>query len=132
MRLVQLRTFTGVPGEGEPVFVAPDNVGMVAPAMSDPPVTEVWLKVGTPMLMVEGSAEDVAARISAASSPVAEAGTARVFGGMKISPAQDHAELIEEIEKFGMRGDDRPTEILVSLLRDAVFHLMTRLGPPQA
>lgn len=64
MRLVQLRTFTGIPGEGDLVFVAPDNVGMVAPAMVDPPICEVWLKVGTPMLMVEGSAEAVAALIA--------------------------------------------------------------------
>lgn len=60
MRLVELRTFTGDPAvEGEPVFVAPDNVGMVAVAMADPPAAEVWLKVGTPMLLVEGSAQAV-------------------------------------------------------------------------
>lgn len=60
MRLVELRTFTGDPAvEGEPVFVAPDNVGMVAVAMADPPAAEVWLKVGTPMLLVDGSAQAI-------------------------------------------------------------------------
>ena len=67
MRLVHLRTFTGDPATpGEPVYVAPDNVGMVANAMLEPPASEVWLKVGTPMLLVDGSPERVAAMVDAA------------------------------------------------------------------
>ena len=69
MRLVPLRTFVGIPGEGDPVFVAPDNVGVVLPSMPDPPSCEVWLKAGPPMLLVDGSAERVAAMVDAARAP---------------------------------------------------------------
>lgn len=65
MRLVELRTFTADPAvKGDPVFVAPDNVGMIAVAMADPPAAEVWLKVGAPMLVVDGSAEAVSALLA--------------------------------------------------------------------
>ncbi|SFV11695.1 MULTISPECIES: hypothetical protein [unclassified Methylobacterium] len=89
MRLVELRTFTGDPSaEGEPVFVAPDNVGMVAVAMADPPAAEVWLKVGTPMLLVDGSARAVSEllaegkvdRLPAPPKPIAEPRRPRADG----------------------------------------------------
>lgn len=135
MKLVQLRIFSGDSDmPGETVYVAPDNVGMIEVGMADPPASQVWLKVGTPMLLVEGSPETVTARVNAGFAPSAarEAGTARVFGDPKKSPAIDYAELVEDIEAFGPHGESAQLRILVSLLRDAVFHLLTRLGPPRA
>jgi hypothetical protein len=65
MKLVQLRIFSGDPETpGEAVYVHPDNVGMVEVGMADPPASQVWLKVGVPMLLVEGSPETVAALIA--------------------------------------------------------------------
>ncbi|MBN4095639.1 hypothetical protein [Methylobacterium sp. OT2] len=65
MKLVQLRIYSGDPETpGEAVYVAPDNVGMVESSMADPPASQVWLKVGVPMLLVEGSPETVAALIA--------------------------------------------------------------------
>lgn len=65
MKLVQLRIYSGDPETpGEAVYVAPENVGMVEVGMADPPAAQVWLKVGTPMLLVEGSPETVAALIA--------------------------------------------------------------------
>lgn len=67
MKLVQLRIYSGDPETpGEAVYVAPDNVGMVEVGMADPPAAQVWLKVGVPMLLVEGSARSVAAMVDAA------------------------------------------------------------------
>lgn len=64
MRLVQLRIFSGDPSvEGDVVFIAPANVGMVAFGMAEPPCAEVWPVVG-PMMLVEGSVEHVAGLIS--------------------------------------------------------------------
>ncbi|MET3483123.1 hypothetical protein [Methylobacterium sp. 1973] len=135
MKLVQLRIYSGDPETpGEAVYIAPDNVGMVEVGMADPPAAQVWLKVGTPMLLVEGSAETVTARVNTGfqPQPAHEGGTARVFGNPKMSPAVDYAELLDEIERFGDHGESGQLRILVSLLRDAVFHILTRLGPPRA
>lgn len=67
MKLVQLRIYSGDPETpGEAVYVAPDNVGMVENGMADPPASQVWLKVGVPMLLVEGSPQRVAAMVDAA------------------------------------------------------------------
>ena len=65
MKLVQLRIYSGDPDTpGEAVYVAPDNVGMIENGMADPPASQVWLKVGVPMLLVEGSPETVAALVA--------------------------------------------------------------------
>lgn len=66
MKLVQLPIFSGDPDTpGEAVYVHPDNVGMVEVGMADPPASQVWLKVGVPMLLVEGSPQRVAAIVDA-------------------------------------------------------------------
>lgn len=65
MKLVQLRIFSGDPETpGEAVYVHPDNVGMIEVGMADPPASQVWLKVGTPMLLVDGSPETIAALVA--------------------------------------------------------------------
>ncbi|MGN8092816.1 hypothetical protein [Methylobacterium sp. 22177] len=65
MKLVQLRIFSGDPETpGEAIYVHPDNVGMIEVGMADPPASQVWLRVGTPMLLVDGSPETVAALIA--------------------------------------------------------------------
>jgi hypothetical protein len=87
MKLVQLRIFSGDPETpGEAVYVHPDNVGMIEVGMADPPASQVWLKVGTPMLLVEGAPETVAALI-------AEDGIRRAPPTPKSAPeyARDHA-----------------------------------------